>query len=262
MERLRVRTIVCLALLLATSTVTGHEAVFAGAASSQGRVLEVSVDSGRLTVRAQEAPLAEVLEAIGRQAGVTIVLRGNLEALVTETLVDVPVDEGIRRLSRWYSFVLVYDELANGRESAGLTEVIAVAASAPENGTRTPDVRSSDPRGDSPRSVDRSRIAVREQGSNAVRDLRQIATTDPSPSIRQTALRKLARQPGVDGVKELSEAAIRDPEPLVKQAAIRALARMRSAEAGDALRLMLNDSDPEIRELASHVLARWRERIR
>jgi hypothetical protein len=264
MEGSRARVIVCLVILLATSTVTGHEVVFAGAASSQGRVLEVSVDSGRLTVRVREAPLAEVLEAVGRQAGVTIALRGNLDALVTETLVDVPVDEGIRRLTRWQSVVLVYAEPADGREYVELTEVwVAAAASGPrENGVRAPGVRSDDLRGDTPPSVDRSRLGAREQGSNAVSDRRQLATTDPSPTVRQRVLQNLARQPGVDAVKELREAAIRDPEPLVRQAAIRALARIKSAEAGDALRLMLSDSDPNIRELASHVLARWQHRIR
>jgi HEAT repeats len=252
---------VCLVLLLATTTITGHEAVFAGAASSQGRILEVSVDSGRLTLRAQEAPLAEVLKAVGRQAGVTIALRGNLDALVTETLVDVPVDEGIRRLTRRQSVVLVYDDQTDGRDSVELTEVVAIAASAPENETRASDVRSNPRRGNTS-FLSEDRIGVREQGSNAVSVLRQIAATDPSPNMRQTALQKLARQLGVDAIKELREAALRDPEPVVRQAAIRALAHIRTAEAGDALRLMLNDSDSQLRELASHVLARWRERIR
>jgi hypothetical protein len=195
------------------------------------------------------------------------VLRGKLDIPVTETLVDVPIDEGIQRLTRWQSVVLVYDEPADGTDDVDLAEVwVAAAPGGPEDHrVRAPGVRSDDLRGDTPPLSNSRRIGAlaREHGSSAVGILREMVTTNPSPGVRRRALQALARQPGVDSVTELREAAIRDPEPLVRHAAIRALGRMRSAEAGDALLLVLNDSDPGIRAVASSALARWqRQQVR
>src|SRR5687768_14825483 len=59
--------------------------------------LEIAATSAGMTVNAQAVPLGDVLDAIGRHAGIIIVRGGALDTLVTETLIDVPLDEGIRR---------------------------------------------------------------------------------------------------------------------------------------------------------------------
>jgi hypothetical protein len=172
------------------------------AAQPNGQVLNVTVTSSRVSLTAHEAPLGEVLTAIGQQAGVKIVLTEDLDTPVTETLVDVPLDAAIQQLTRWHSVLFIYEEPGAVREeNLGLTEVWvmsgAVGAAVPEG--RPHDVRAGGALPDVPRRGARNRGLNRGEVAD---DLRQLATTDPSPRVRQIALQKLARQPGVDGVKE------------------------------------------------------------
>jgi hypothetical protein len=279
--------ILCGLVVLVVRTAVASGDARAATADAKGPVVEVSVESGRLSVRAHEAPLAEVLRAVGRHAGVTMVLSGDLDTPVTETLTDVPVEEGIRRLSRWHSIVLIYGEPTGGvGEDVGLTEVwvVGVAGGLVGAGHRPSDVRGGDARAGAPRQLSSARnvesqervddgqdvvareravwAQVHEQGISAIADtLRAVATTDPSPRVRRAALMALTREPGVYGVKELREAVTTDPAPLVRRTAIWALASMRSAEAGDALRTVLNDPDPNIRAAATAAWAQWRKRF-
>ncbi len=66
------------------------------AAQPNGQVLNVTVTSSRVSLTVREAPLAEVLAAVARQAGVKTVLSGNFDTSVTETLVKV-IDEELSR---------------------------------------------------------------------------------------------------------------------------------------------------------------------
>src|SRR5262249_14807000 len=99
-------------------------------ASPPGQVLEVTATPSHVSLTARETPLADVLKAIGQQAGVKIVLRSELNTPVTATLDNVPLDEAIRRLSRWHSVVLIYDPSARGADDAALKEVWVMSAPA------------------------------------------------------------------------------------------------------------------------------------
>src|SRR5215470_16681089 len=103
-------------------------------ASTASQVLEVTATPSHVNVMARETPLADVLNAIGQQAGVKIVLRSELNTPVTATLDNVPLDEAIRRLSRWHSVVLIYDPSARGPEDAALKEVWVMSAPADSRG--------------------------------------------------------------------------------------------------------------------------------
>src|SRR5262245_11863269 len=92
-------------------------------ASTASQVLEVTATPSHVNVTAHETPLADVLRAIGQQAGVKIVLRGELNTPVTATLANVPLDEAIRRLSRFHSVVLIYDRTIDWTNDVMLAEV-------------------------------------------------------------------------------------------------------------------------------------------
>jgi HEAT repeats len=239
-------------------------------------VLEVSVESGRLSVRAQEAPLSRVLEAIGSHAGFKVVLTGDLDTPVTETLIDVPVEEGLRSLTRWDSVVLIYGEASGEDETVRLTELWVVGAAGALPTRQLSGVRGGERQAGAPPSLSRPVAAdrsehrdavarardllaeVREQGVPANVDLlRAVAKTDQSPLVRRAAIMALAREPGVLGVGELQQVATVDPSLPVRNAAIWALASIKSAEAGGALRVMLNDPDGAIRATAHSALAQW-----
>ena len=73
-------------------------AAFASAAAASDDRLRVRVEDGLLTVDADAVPLAEVVGAIGRQAGFETTLIGDVSAPVTVSLAKVPLAEGLERL--------------------------------------------------------------------------------------------------------------------------------------------------------------------
>ena len=243
--------------LLVIGSAAGAGASGAIAAEPTGPVLEVIATSSHISLSARDVPLADVLAAIGREAGVRMVLHGELDTPVTASLIDVPVDEAIRRLSRWYSVLLIYGAAEDVRDGdVGLKEAWVMSAK-----SRPHDVGIGGSLYDAPRPAAREGDRGGVAGAST-KNLLEKATKDPSPGVRQTALQRLARQPGVEAVNALRDAAIRDPEAFVRRVAIRALAGIRRAEAGDALQFMLDDADPDIREAASRALRRWQQRNR
>lgn len=76
--------------------------------SNAAAPIKAEVEQGRLTLSAHDAPLAAVLQAIGEKAGIEIEIRGDLDARVTESLTNIPLDEGIRQLLRTHSFAIKY----------------------------------------------------------------------------------------------------------------------------------------------------------
>jgi HEAT repeats len=299
MRRPPARSILCGIVLVVVTAAAPGAMAFAASADLPGRVLEVAVKSGRLSLRAYQARLADVLEAIGRQAGVRIVLHGDLDAPVTETFANLAVDQGIRRLSRWHSVVLIYAPSSGRADSPVLTEAWLAGFSGDSGEARRPvdhrtvpvDHRTVDEtnalkrisaaiqalvreEGDSEivRALNNGRpvarehavqALVREHGvSNTVEVLREFAIGDPSPLVRRAALRALMSGQNMYGVEELREVATRDPAPLVRREAIRALGSMKNPEAGDALQATLGDPDPAVRSAAKWNFEQWQSRAR
>ena len=93
------------------------------AAQPRRDILDVTVKSARVTLNTRGAALADVLAAIGRQAGVKVVLRDALTTLVTATLVNVPLEEAFRRLGRWHSIVFIYARSSDSGNRPALSEL-------------------------------------------------------------------------------------------------------------------------------------------
>jgi hypothetical protein len=107
------------------------------AAQPRREILDVTVKSSRVTLNARGAALADVLAAIGRQAGVKVVLRDALTTLVTATLVNVPLEEAFRRLGRWHSIVFIYARSTGGRDRPALSELWVSSPDPHAPGART-----------------------------------------------------------------------------------------------------------------------------
>jgi HEAT repeats len=250
-------------------------------ASPPGQVLEVTATTSHVSLTARETPLADVLKAIGQQAGVKIVLRSELNTPVTATLDNVPLDEAIRRLSRWHSVVLIYDPSARGADDAALKEVWVMSAPA--------DSRSISPGTNRRASLDtvQSDDARRQGRALPVADGReqaspvvQLATplepphasnppsqandTPLAAALRReltdsgTAIDTLVRKWGADGaVKILREAATRDPDDEIRRGAIKALASLGSRDAVEAIRGTLRDPHAGVRRDAIMALRQF-----
>lgn len=109
--------------LLSMSSAEGTFVTVAFAAQPKGEILDVTVKSGRVSLDARGAALADVLAAIGRQAGVKVVLRDALTTLVTARLVNVPLEEAFSRLGRWHSIAFIYDRSTGTADRPALSEL-------------------------------------------------------------------------------------------------------------------------------------------
>ena len=235
----------------------------------EAKALEVAVSPAGVSLTARQTPLAEVLTAVGQQAGVKIVLRGEFTTPVTQTLANVPVDAAIQRLARWHSIVLIYGSAASGPAGTGLSEVWVT--SGPADRGRQSAVAHRDPApgpGDGARSVslpfeprtprrepavgDSVRPAIQARNPQLATALRG-ETPEGGPSVADT----LVRERGVQGaLLALREAATREPDPGVRRRAVRSLASLDSPDVVEAIRATLNDDHPGVRSEAQAALRR------
>jgi hypothetical protein len=225
--------------------------------------LDVRVTSGRLSVRASAAPLADVLQAVGRAAHLNIVVHGGIDNVVNDEFFSLPLDDAVRRLTRWYSVVLIYRGQHDDPTNATLAEVWVTGARsnrAAEHGGMGAEgmVRStelatrpaSSPREHEPDlrppgltmalrsgpSDSRTQIInalVQERGEYAViQILRQAATRDANPRIRRGAIQVLMSLKSPDAIEAI-QASVHDEHPGVRGEAETALRRLRRAQMTD-----------------------------
>ena len=102
------------AIFLASLLLAGFAAATGSAADDQTQAnespappLRVKVIGGLLSVDARDAPLADVLRAVGEQTGIQVTIHSGGATRVTESFAGVGVDEGIQRLAGGYDVVLI-----------------------------------------------------------------------------------------------------------------------------------------------------------
>jgi hypothetical protein len=222
----------------------------------------------------QDASLLEVLRAIAGQAGFRLTVEPGPDTSVSATLTGVSLDEGLRRLAREYSMVLVYaptggdgadppvaevrlyrrDQAPGGLPAAGSLRAPAAAdAGAAElEGTLA----------QHPNSLLRASAAAAlgRAGGEGAKAALAAALDDEAPGVRKAAIGALGQLGGARGVSALSDVLLRDPDPLLRRQAARALATLQTGEARAALlkagyNVLLGDPDPLVRREAARALA-------
>jgi hypothetical protein len=228
--------------------------------------LEVTATTSHVSLTARETPLADVLKAIGQQAGVKIVLRSELNTPVTATLDNVPLDEAIRRLSRWHSVVLIYDPSARGADDAALKEVWVMSAPADSRGRggNPGAVQSEDARRQgNVQAAPVARLATPPEPPPASNPASQASDTPLAAALRReltdsgTAIDTLMRQSGADGAVKILREATRDPDDEIRRGAIKALVSLGSRDAVEAIRGMLRDPHAGVRRDAIAALRQF-----
>jgi HEAT repeat protein len=244
-------------------------------------LMEVTVGDGRLSVNLRDAPLAEVLRRIGQAARLTIHLEGRFGTPISGAFTALPLEAGIRRLTRGHSSTFAYDPPHPGRP-ARLAEiwVIESAPAAPADprvsATRRAAVNALARRRDEAAVAELRRMlaedsdpSVRAQAARALgrsRDARvapalAAALGDQHPSVRIQAVHGLQRLEGERAVEALGRVLLGDPDPAVRRSAAFALALLRDAKAGSALgTAMSTDSDASVRRTAAAAYRRWQQR--
>jgi hypothetical protein len=245
-------TAVALALLAMSST-AGPYASVVFAAQPRGQVLDVTVDASRVSLVAREAPLGDVLAAIGRQAGVKVVLRDALSTSVTATLVNVPLEEAIQRLTRWHSIVMIYDRSTRAEGSA-LSEVWVKSPYPAAPGLSAVPAG---PVAAAPAREEPTKTGPQTEPERWAQAL--LASKDTGPEIQRQQLEALVLAHGEPAiVAALRQVATRDPAPRARRAAIQVLGSMGSLDAIEAIRATLADAHPGVRSEAQTALRRQR----
>jgi HEAT repeats len=241
--------------LLSMSSGAGPFASVTLAAQPKGQILDVTVSESRVSLVARQAPLADVLGAIGRQAGVKVVLRDALGTSVTATLVNIPLEEAIQRLGRWHSIVLIYDRSTEKEDGSVLTEVWVRNPYPDEPAARA---RQAEPG---------AAGVVRDDRQREARPLTEpqrwaqtlLVSKEAGPETQRRQLEALVRAHGeYPVIVALREVATRAPSPRARRAAIQALGLIGSPDAIEAIRATLADSHPGVRSDAQAALRRHR----
>jgi len=207
--------------------------------------ISLSVRDGRLSLDAQGAPLAAILDEIGDRTSVRVQIDEPggaqlADELVTISLHDLPVEEALRRLLRGRDFVLVSSA---GRPPEAHVYGRSTGAAAAPAPAASP---SSAPAGE---PVDRGSIAA----------LRHQALTDPDPAARSRALEGLAasaeQRAARDAVLEVLD---RESNPGLLQRALDIVGADRTIPLEPLVRLAMSNPAPEVRvkaltQLAAHV---------
>jgi len=254
-----------------------------------GAITEVSVENGLLSLDVSNAPLFEVLLAIGSAADVTVHIRGELDRQVTIALSSVPLEDGIRRLLRTYSFALSYSSV-NETTQDRLTQISVigvrtgsyrqtknhVSVSGYTRRYTRQNIHSLARRGD-PSALSQLGIIllqdndplIRKQAAaalgwtgqeRAVEPLRA-ALADPSLSVRTRAVRSLKRILGTRSVQDLREVLRNEKDPKLRRETAKMLATIPTKEARLVLQHATVDPNVLVRRDIAHAIARWERRF-
>ena len=221
----------------------------AAEAPTPAGTMEVTVGEGRLSVSLRDAPLADVLRLIGQEARLKINLDGQFQTPITGTFTGLPLEEGIRQLTRGHSSSFAYGPPSHPGLAARLTEIwiIESVAAAP-----------ADHRARAARLANLGSLA-RRRDDGAVAELSRILAQDPDPVVRTRAAQALSR-PGDGRATPALTAALGDQHPSVRIQAVHGLQRVERERAAEVLgRVLLSDPDPSVRRVAASTLASLRD---
>ena len=252
-------------------------------------IKEVAVERGRLTLSVQNAMLAEVLQAIGEEAGIAIEIHGDLTEHITISFTDILLEEGLRQLLRGQSFAFSY--APSGRE-AKRSSLIAISVltrsrlESPATGRKVSAI------GEQREKLRRIHVLARQKDTKAVRELSTLALSDPSPfvrrravsalgqlrnqetlapltwalkdqssSVRIQALRGIKNLKGGDAIGDLQAMVVNDPDPAVRRQAVRLLSTIRSPEVPQVLEWAVADHNAAVSREAKQAVKRWDQRF-
>lgn len=225
---------------------------------------EVSFENGLLTINAENAVLADILVQIAGEANIPV----NSETIdpeqrITLSMQNTPIDTAFRELLTGYDYFFLYSAAKDKLQAtwiypAGTGQTIALTDH--ENKSRElaeDDLYSSDPI---------SRVLALQQyaSSDTKESVQRVkdAVRDENPDVRTMAIlsaQENAIELSVTTLKELAES---DPSPTVRSVALNTLSmhgELSSTQITEFAETALDDSDESIREEAEAILEGLKE---
>ena len=237
MQRALSRT--CMFFLVLCWFIPTSEPGASGDSESDEPFFLVQVKDDLLTVKVRDVPLKKVLNEIGDQTLIRVIFDALTEEHLSVDFADIPLEIGLRRLTRNFNSVFIYgSEKTNGGEPE-LKGVVIYG----ERGTSadtSPKPRKMDAREEKrPSSTDLSRSDMEAD----VKSLR-----DEDPVVRKKALDALAESDDNSAILHLGKALVNDQDDDVRASAAEALGSLRDERALVPLVQALRDSNPQVRE--------------
>ncbi len=222
-------------------------------------VIEVELDDGMLSLRASNAPIGEVIEAIGAIAGFETVVLGEIERRIDRTITGVPWETAVRQLLKGYSNSMRFADGAVSRPTQvtlyGSFPVDADGESAePVPGHEIVESRSLDA-GQSDELDELGERAAAGDGE-AVLQLAELLHNDSDPAVRGRVAALLG-EIGDSAAVAVLQGAATDDDQQVRIRSIRGLAAISNDQSAQILAdLLFNHPDLRTRLLAAWALGR------
>ena len=225
------------AIIVSLAMVTPAAAAQADAGMSSG-VFDLKVDSGLLTLDARDAPLAEIMRAIGNQAGFEIIMTDDVDTSVTMTITDLSVAEALDRLLEGFDWVVVHDRQQDGTTDRAIDKVLVFESTSEVIGTMAAigEPNGSAGTAESAMTGDAQQLDSRTRG----RDLLRLVNSGATPEVLAT----------------LGEALQADDDAWVRGRAAAALGALRDERAVSDLAWALGDESASVRMEATQALGR------
>ncbi len=218
--------------------------------------IRVRIDSGLLTLQADDASLADVLTVIGQQSGIEIIMQGDLDSPVTKSFVDEPLGGAIADLLRDTIFVMTYGKALAENDPPPLVQIRVIARSAspaapvtPSTGNYTATASTGDYSEDHTEAAIAARRAMalgfEPVPENDVGLFAELAGLENNQ--RQYAMQWLGEQGDAEAIGALGRFLALDDDPAIRNEAALALGDIGNEAASQALVLGLGDRNPDVR---------------
>ncbi len=240
--------------LLAVACVTSAAVTMgtgASAAQHSRATFEFELHDGLLTLRAEGAPLVDVIRAIGEQAGFETLVYGDLDDELTRTLSGVALETALRQLLSDVSNVIRFERVPTRRPtevSLYADEERARRGAAAERSRLPITSRTLDQ--ERAAGIAETRVRAGAGDAQATAELGQLLSDDADPAIRGEAATALG-EIGDDTAVDALQVGAQDEEQQVRIRSIRALAGIVNDPSTQVLAdVLLNHPDTRTRLLA------------
>lgn len=265
-KRLKIRPLLIVAVVSLLCQFFGIESITARAQTAKP-LIKLELRAEKLSANISNVPLSEVLTQLGKELGIRIYLRGELNSPSNVSFSAVPLTEAIRLLTVGHSLVIMYrpDNIQEVQDSLSRITGIWVFENKGAPASNTVGRSSAEEVNDSPSAepepepVASNRTELVDQDKDSKDDTElgtwsRILRRNEDPETREKALRVLEQIGTEKAVSTIAEL-LKDDSASMRNLVVDSLSRIQSEQATLILgQIVFGDRDPEVRLAAVQAL--------